>query len=65
MNNELNQKLQDEGKALSERINNLKNFIDEEKFKEINHAQQSLLRVQLQAMQTYEQCLRERLFWMM
>ena len=65
MNNELIEKLQDEGKELSEKINNLSNFINGDKFKEINHAQQSLLKVQLQAMITYEQCLRERLFWMM
>ncbi len=65
MNNELIEKLQVEGKELSEKINNLISFTNGEKFREINHAQQSLLKIQLQAMQTYDQCLRERLFWMM
>lgn len=65
MNNELIEKLQVEAKELSEKINNLGSFASGEKVREINHAQQSLLKVQLQAMITYEQCLRERLFWMM
>jgi hypothetical protein len=45
---------------LTERMNKLRDFIDSEAFKSINSTQQSLLRIQYNAMLTYWECLNQR-----
>jgi Txe/YoeB family toxin of Txe-Axe toxin-antitoxin module len=52
--------LTEEQMQLNERINKLQEFILSDPFKHIAEIQQSLLKVQLKAMQTYSQCLTER-----
>lgn len=55
------ERLTEEHIALTEKINKLEDFILDEKFKTIDPIQQSLLKVQFQSMQTYNQCLIERI----
>lgn len=56
------ERLELELKELKEKSNKLENFVyDTEKFSKVSPIQQSLLRVQLNAMYTYEICLEERL----
>jgi len=46
---------------LEEKLNKLDNFIVSEKFNEIDDVQKALLQVQATAMNSYNQCLKERL----
>jgi len=55
------ERLTKEYMELVEKINKLENFIIGDIFTSIDPIQQSLLKVQLKAMQTYEQCLTERM----
>jgi hypothetical protein len=50
-----------EGTELSERILKLAEFLQSGKAQDIDPKQLSLLRIQIQAMQTYHQILRERI----
>lgn len=54
-------RLDTEKKELEERLNKLDAFLISEKVKDIDDAQKSLLRVQATAMNTYLQCLEERI----
>lgn len=58
------ERLLEEKSQVDERGNKLDSFIKSENFATIDPVQQSLLRVQLQSMATYGQCLRERIFWL-
>jgi hypothetical protein len=53
-------RLTEDQMQLDERINKLQEFILSDQFKHIAEIQQSLLKIQLKAMQTYSQCLTER-----
>lgn len=55
------ERLQEEKAQLEERLNKLDTFLQSEKVKEIDHVQKALLQVQSTAMNTYLQCLLERL----
>jgi hypothetical protein len=57
-------RLLEEKAQLDERGNKLESFIKSEAFGNIAPVQQSLLRIQLQAMVTYGQCLMERISWL-
>jgi len=57
-------RLKEEKAQLDERGNKLHDFITGEKFRDINRVQQTLLKIQLQAMTTYGQCLLERITWL-
>jgi transcription termination factor NusB len=63
MNDFIN-RLIDEKQQLDEKIEKLNSFIRSENFKSIEMVQQSLLQVQLLSMETYSQCLTERLMWL-
>ena len=54
-------RLIEEKAQLSERLEKLRNFIASEKFQEIDPVQMTLLNVQIKAMETYSQCLLERI----
>jgi hypothetical protein len=54
-------RLFDEKRQLTERIVKLDSFIKTDNFLTIDTIQQSLLRVQLQAMETYAECLGQRI----
>lgn len=54
-------KLIDEKNQLSIKLDALDNFILSESFNEIDDIQKSLLQVQVTAMNTYLQCLKERI----
>jgi hypothetical protein len=54
-------RLLEEKAQLDERGDKLNSFIVSEKFESIDPIQKSLLKVQLQAMVTYGQCLMERI----
>ena len=54
-------RLETEQVDLEDRLNKLDNFLMSEKVKEIDDVQQSLLKIQATAMNTYNQCLKERL----
>ena len=54
-------RLKDEKKELSFKMENLRKFIKSEKFKEIDDVQMTLLNIQLKSMETYSQCLLERI----
>ena len=56
------ERLENEIDKLRGRLLRLNEFIVSEKFNNIDEIQQILLNVQEKAMQTYLQCLRERLF---
>lgn len=56
-------RLLEEKEQLTERGNKLEAFINSGKYQELPPVQQSLLRIQLQAMVTYGQCLIERISW--
>ena len=55
------ERLTEEQMELGEKIYKLENFIIGDIFTSIDPIQQVLLKVQLKAMQTYEQCLTERM----
>jgi hypothetical protein len=55
------ERLQEEKAQLEERLNKLDAFLQSEKVKEIDDVQKALLQVQATAMNTYLQCLLERL----
>lgn len=57
-------RLSEEKAQLDERGNKLEAFIKSEKFETVSEVQRSLLKVQLQAMTTYGQCLLERITWL-
>ena len=54
-------RLQVEASELEEKLNKLDSFLISEKSKEIDDVQNALLHVQATAMNTYFQCLKERL----
>lgn len=54
----------DEKNELDVRSAKLESFLSTDKAKEIKKVQLSLLNIQLNAMQTYSQCLLERLIWL-
>jgi hypothetical protein len=56
LNNLYNEKIE-----LGKKLDNLRAFIDSEKFQEIDSFQQTLLNIQIKAMETYRQCLAERI----
>ena len=49
---------------LDEKKDKLTEFQESEAFKKIDPVQMSLLNIQSQAMQTYSQCLLERIAWL-
>jgi hypothetical protein len=53
-----------EKEELSEKRNKLRGFIYTLEFKNLVPIQRSLMRIQLNAMNTYEQCLMERIEWL-
>lgn len=54
-------RLVDEQAQLEEKLNKLDDFLMSEKVKEIDDVQKALLQVQATAMNTYLQCLKERI----
>lgn len=55
------ERLTAEKAELSEKLEKLRAFIASEKFKEIDPVQMTLLNIQMKAMETYSQCLLERI----
>lgn len=62
--NTFKDRLLEEKAQLDDRGNKLEAFIKGDKFETVHPVQQSLLKIQLQAMVTYGQCLMERLSWL-
>ena len=58
---DLKTRLETEKVELEEKLNKLDAFLVSEKVKEIDDVQKVLLRVQATAMNTYLQCLKERI----
>ena len=54
-------RLEEEKKELSLKMVALRNFINSEAFNKIDDVQMTLLNIQLKAMETYSQCLLERI----
>lgn len=54
-------RLVEEQVQLEDKLSELKSFIESDKFESIDDAQRALLKVQANAMSTYNQCLKERL----
>lgn len=54
-------RLVEEQVQLEDKLSKLKSFIESDKFESIDNAQRALLKVQANAMSTYNQCLKERL----
>ncbi len=54
-------RLVDEQTQLEEKLNKLNDFLMSEKVKKIDDVQKALLQVQATAMNTYNQCLKERI----
>lgn len=54
-------RLETEKRELSEKLDKLRLFIASEKFNEIDPVQMTLLNIQIKAMETYSQCLLERI----
>lgn len=54
-------RLVEEQVQLEDKLSKLKSFIESDKFESIDDAQRALLKVQANAMSTYNQCLKERL----
>lgn len=54
-------RLVEEQVQLEDKLSKLKSFIESDKFESIDDAQRALLKVQTNAMSTYNQCLKERL----
>ncbi len=57
----MKERLIKEKSELSVRLEKLRLFIASEKFTEIDPVQMTLLNIQLKAMETYSQCLLERI----
>ena len=55
------EKLKQEKAELSERLEKLRNFIASDEFEKIDPVQMTLLNIQVKAMETYSQCLLERI----
>lgn len=55
------ERLIEEKAQLSENLGKLRDFIASEKFQEIDSVQMTLLNIQVKAMETYSQCLLERI----
>ena len=58
------QRLETEKTELVEKMTKLSDFTKTDNFVKIEPIQQSLLLIQLKAMQTYDQCLAARLTWL-
>lgn len=54
-------RLAEEQAQLEEKLNKLDEFLDSDKFNRVDDVQKALLKVQATAMNTYNQCLKERL----
>lgn len=54
-------RLVEEQVQLEDKLSKLKSFIESDKFESVDDAQRALLKVQANAMSTYNQCLKERL----
>ena len=54
-------RLVEEQVQLEDKLSELKSFIESDEFESIDDAQRALLKVQANAMSTYNQCLKERL----
>jgi len=59
--NDFKTRLIDEQKALTEKLDKLDEFLLSEKVEGIDDVQKALLQVQATAMNTYSQCLKERI----
>lgn len=59
--NTFKERLDGEKAQLNERLEKLRAFIASEKFQEIDPVQMTLLNIQVKAMETYNQCLLERI----
>jgi len=55
------QRLEAEKAELSEKLEKLRGFIASENFTKIDPVQMTLLNIQVKAMETYSQCLLERI----
>jgi len=58
---DLKKRLEVEKAELSEKLCKLRKFIASEEFQEIDDVQMTLLNIQIKAMETYSQCLLERM----
>lgn len=58
------ERLINEREELDAKMNKLDDFIGSDKFKAIDQVQQSLLKLQSSAMETYYRCLDERIKWL-
>lgn len=58
------QRLETEKTELVEKMTKLSDFTKTDAFVKIEPIQQSLLLIQLKAMQTYDQCLSDKLSWL-
>jgi hypothetical protein len=61
MNDSFKRRMIDEIDLLEDKISKLVTFLSSESFKTIDKVQQALLKIQLSAMHTYRDCLKERL----
>lgn len=61
MNEDFKTRLETEKVELEEKLNKLDTFLESGKAESIDDAQKALLKVQATAMNTYLQCLKERL----
>lgn len=61
MENDFKQRLIAECSQLEERLTKLNSFLLSEKIKSVDDVQKALLKVQTTAMNTYFQCLKERI----
>lgn len=59
--NDFKTRLVQEQVELEEKLNKLDSFLMSEKVKDVNDVQKALLQVQATAMNTYLQCLKERI----
>ncbi len=60
-NEKVRGKLEKEKENLNARMEALRTFIQSDKFSKIDSVQMTLLNIQLKAMETYSQCLLERI----
>jgi hypothetical protein len=58
------ERLVEEQAQLEEKLNKLDAFLMSDKVKAVDDVQKALLQVQSTAMNTYSQCLKERLEWL-
>jgi len=58
---EIKERLIEEKTQLSEKLEKLRNFIASDEFTEIDSVQMTLLNIQIKSMETYSQCLLERI----